>query len=132
MSDALQKGRVGAAVGGKQVGGGWRALFWIAAAFNFIVGALGMLSPEATVDARIIGVLVFGFGMIYLLVAREPSRFAPTLWAGVVGKLGVVGLLGPSAIGVGGDMLIVGILALDALFALAFLVFLLTKSDATD
>ncbi len=132
MSDGLQKGRVGAAVGGQQVGGGWRALFRVAAAFNFVVGALGMLSPEATIDARIIGVLVFCFGIVYWQVAREPLRYAPILWAGVIGKLGVVGLLGPTVIGSEGDTVIVAILALDALFAIAFLAFLLTKGDTTD
>jgi len=116
----------------QSIGAGWRALFWAAAAFNFVIGALGMFSPEATSDARIIGLLILCFGILYALIARDPVRFAPTLWAGVIGKLGVVGLLGPQAFAPGGETLIAVILSLDAAFALAFLAFLLTQGDAKD
>lgn len=125
-------GRVGAPVGGEWVNPAWRAFFWAACAFNFVVGILGMFSPEATTDARIIGLLVFCFGIIYLLAAREPMRFAPALWAGVVGKAGVVGLLAPIAFGAGGDPLVAGALVCDGLFALGFLAFLFTRGDASD
>lgn len=105
----------------------WRAFFWAACAFNLVIGALGMLAPDASVDGRIIGLLVLCFGIVYLLVARDPVRFAPALWAGVVGKFGVVGLLAPAAFGEGGDPLLAGILVGDTLFALGFLAFLLTR-----
>ncbi len=110
----------------------WRLFFWAATVFNFVIGAAGMLSPEATVDARIIGLLVFGFGIVYYFVARDPLRFAPVLWAGVLGKIGVVSLLGPQAFGAEGDPLIAGVLVGDALFALGFLAFLLTMNDANE
>ncbi|MFU7529527.1 hypothetical protein [Qipengyuania sp. ASV99] len=129
MNDGFGKGRVGAAIGGEPVGTGWRTFFWTACLFNFVIGALGMFSPEATVDARIIGLLVLCFGIIYFLVARDPARFGSTLWAGVVGKIGVVALLGPSAIGPGGDPIVAAVLAGDALFAIGFLAFLLTRAD---
>ncbi len=109
---------------------GWKIFFWVAATFNFLIGLAGMFAPEATVDARIVGLLVFGMGIVYAQVARDPLRFAPTLWAGVLGKLGVVALLGPQAIGPQGEALIVGILVCDALFAIVFLAFLLTKAEA--
>jgi len=112
------------------IGNGWRSFFWGATGFNFLVGLAGMLSPEATIDARIIGLLVFSFGVIYLLVARDPLRFAPALWAGVIEKIGVVALLGPQALGENGDAIVAGVLALDALFALGFLTFLLTRGDS--
>src|SRR3546814_15334039 len=69
----------------------WRGFFWAACLYNLLIGIGAMLSPEASVDARIVGVLVLGFGVVYLQVARDPMRFAPVLWAGVLGKLGVVG-----------------------------------------
>ncbi len=126
----MNASQIGSVVGGEEtVGSGWRAFFWAATAFNFVIGIAGMLSPEATVDARIIGLLVFCFGVIYLLVARDPVRFAPALWAGVIGKIGVVALLGPQAYGENGDTLIAGVLACDGLFALGFLAFLLTRGD---
>lgn len=122
--------QIGMQLGGEEtVGKGWRGFFWAATVFNFLVGLAGMLSPEATIDARIIGLLVFCMGVIYLLVARDPLRFAPALWAGVIGKLGVVALLGPQAFGDGGQPLVAGALVLDAVFALGFLAFLLTRSS---
>lgn len=111
----------------QQVGSGWRAFFWAACVFNFVIGVLGMVAPDASIDGRIIGLLVLCFGIIYLLVARDPHRFAPALWAGVIGKFGVVGLLAPGAFAEGGDRLIAGILVGDALFALGFFAFLLTR-----
>ena len=109
---------------GQSVGTGWRAFFWAACAFNFVIGALGMVNPEASTDERIIGLLVFCFGILYLLVARDPLRYALTLWAGVIGKAGVVALLAPAAFGEGGDRLLASVLVGDALFAIGFLVFL--------
>lgn len=107
----------------------WRTFFWVAAAFNLLIGLAGMLSPEANVDARIVGLLVFSFGVIYVLVARDPLRFGPVLWAGVLGKLGVVGLLGPGAFSEAGNAIVAGVLVGDALFALGFLAFLFKTSD---
>ena len=112
-----------------EVSGGWVAFFWAAAVFNLLIGLAAMISPEATIDARTVGLLVFGFGVIYVLVARDPLRFAPVLWAGVLGKLGVVGLHGPGAFGEGGNAILAGVLVGDALFALGFLAFLFKASD---
>lgn len=110
-------------------GRGWRIFFWLAAAFNFAIGLAGMLVPESSVDARIIGLLVFAFGLVYLIVASDPLRHGTVLWAGVLGKVGVVSLLGPRQFASGGDPLIMAVLAGDALFALGFLVFLFTRTD---
>ena len=112
-----------------EVSRGWRSFFWVATAFNMLVGIGAMLSPEASIDARIVGLLVFSFGVVYLQVARDPLRYAPVLWAGVLGKLGVVGLLGPGALGEGGNPLIGVIVIGDALFALGFLAFLFTRGE---
>lgn len=125
MSAKLGEGRVGAPVGVKPVGWGWRLFFWLAAIFNFVIGLIGMFSATSTVDARVIGLLVACFGIIYALVARDPRRFAPALWAGLVGKIGVVTLLGPVAFAPGGDLIVAGVLTCDAIFALGFLIFVL-------
>lgn len=112
-----------------QVPAGWRGFFWAAAAFNIVIGVAGMLVPGQTIDARIVGLLVLGFGLIYYFVARDPLRFAPCLWAGILGKVGVVALLSPQAFGVGGDTLTAAVLIGDGLFAIGFLIFLLTHGD---
>lgn len=126
----MNASQIGVQLGGEQsVGKGWRAFFWSACAFNFVIGLATMLSPESTIDVRIVGLLVFSMGVIYLLIARDPLRFAPALWAGVIGKIGVVALLGPQAFGSGGDPMVAGTLVLDGMFALGFLAFLLTKGD---
>lgn len=125
----MSEGIVGAKVGGSEVGSGWKIFFWAAAIFNFMVGLAGMLSPAADIDTRIVGLLVFCFGVIYVLVARDPARFGSTLWAGVIGKVGVVALLAPAQFGEAGNFLLSGIIAIDAIFAAGFLVFLLTRED---
>lgn len=108
---------------------GWVRFFYAAAVFNFLIGLAAMLVPESTLDGRIIGVLVFAFGVIYWLVAGDPARYASTLWAGVIGKLGVVGLLGPNTFAADGDPLMITVLAIDLLFALGFLIYLFGRSE---
>ncbi|MBV7258033.1 hypothetical protein [Erythrobacter crassostreae] len=120
----MSEGRLGAPVGGTEIGSFWRIFFWAAALFNFLIGLAGMLAPVPSIDERIIGLLVFCFGVIYALVARDPQRYAKVLWAGVIGKLGVVGLMLPTVLGGDGGALSIVILSLDAVFALGFLAFL--------
>ncbi len=103
--------------------------FWAAALFNLLIGIAGMLAPEGTIDARIVGLFIFGFGIVYVCVAREPRRFAPVLWAGVIGKAGVLAVLGPDTIGPNGDSLFGAVLMGDAFFVIGFLTFLLRNSD---
>jgi hypothetical protein len=103
---------------------GWHGFFGVAAAFNFLIGGLGLIDPAADTNARIISLLVFCFGILYALTARQPLRYAPALWAGVIGKLGVVAMLGPPNWQAGGDPLIGGVVIGDLLFALGFAVFL--------
>lgn len=107
----------------------WKRFFYAATIFNFVIGLVGMLIPESTLDGRIIGVLVFSMGIIYWLVARDPERFGATLWAGVIGKLGVVGLLAPPALADGGNLITPIVLAMDLLFALGFLFYLFNRSE---
>lgn len=113
-------------------GRGWRIFFWVAAAFNFLIGLAGMLMPESPLDGRIIGLLVFAFGLVYFIVASDPLRYGKVIWAGVLGKVGVVALMGPTEFGGDGSWLVAAVLAGDALFAFGFLVFLFTRADATE
>jgi len=123
----MSEGRLGAPIGRRPVGQGWRLFLWLAAAFNFVVGLLGMLSPEAGVDARLIGLLIFAFGVVYLQTARDPERLAPVLWAGVIGKVGAAALFAPQGFGEDGSLVIASAVVIDALFAVGFLAFLLSR-----
>lgn len=103
----------------------WTYFFWAAAAYNLVIGTLGFIDPTGTIDNRATALLVFSFGIVYALVAREPLRLAPVLWAGVFGKLCMVALMGPIALGEGGAPLLAPILVGDFLFTCGFLAFLL-------
>ncbi|MEP3050783.1 MAG: hypothetical protein ABJP48_13555 [Erythrobacter sp.] len=109
----------------------WRAFFWVATICSLIVGLAGMLSPEATIDARIIGLLIFGFGIVYFHVAREPLRYGPVLWAGILTKVGVIALLAPQVFGPSINPLFAGVLIAFGVFAFGFLIFLLTKIEGS-
>ncbi|GMN03121.1 hypothetical protein [Erythrobacter sp. MTPC3] len=116
-------GIVGSPLGKARVGRAWRALFWCAAVFNWIMG------PAATIDARITGLLVFSFGIIFALIARDPDRYGAALWAGLIGKIGTVALLAPALFETGNSALAGAVLAAEALLGAGFLAFLLTRSD---
>ena len=117
---------------GQGAGRGWTWFFWVAAIFNFAIGAAGMFAAGPDIDARIIGIFVFAFGIVYAVVAREPDRFATVLWAGVFGKVAIVALLVSTGLGDLGGRSMAVVLSLDVLFAFGFLVFLLTRSDYGD
>ena len=69
-----------------------------AAAYNLLVAVPGLVLG-ATVNDRIVALLVGCFGLVYAMVARDPVRLGPVLWAGVVGKIGVVALMRPQLAG---------------------------------
>jgi hypothetical protein len=125
------EGRVGAPVGGERVGTGWRIFLWAAALFNLVVGIAGLTMAGATTDDRVIGLLVACFGLVYAIVARDARRFSHVLWAGVIGKIGVVVLLVPDALGPPVDQTLAGVLVADALFAIGFFVFLMRRIDSS-
>ena len=110
---------------------GWRAMLALAALYNLVIGVAALHIPDANTDARIVGLLVACFGAVYALAARDPLRFAPVLWAGVVGKLGVIALILPQ-VRAGAALPGTGlVLAGDALFTLGFLAFLLWGQRAS-
>lgn len=125
----MKDGIVGSPVGHREIGRGWRWLFWAAAAYNFLIGLSSMIAPDLSVDNRIMGLMIFAFGVIYALVARDPARYGPVVWAGLMGKVGVVALFVPAIANGTAGLLLTLVIALDAIFALGFLAFLLTKQD---
>lgn len=117
--------------GNKQPGlTGWRAMLALAALYNLVIGVIALHAPGG-VDGRIVGLLVGCFGLVYALAASDPLRFAPMLWVGVLGKLGVIALVLPqvrAGLAAPGTGLV---LADDALFTLGFVAFLLTRRKAS-
>lgn len=116
----------------------WRTFFVAAAVFNFAAGlplllapdvmlsTLGVAVPDDLLFHRMTGLLVVCFGVVYYFVSQNLARYQPLVWLGVVGKTGVVvlfaqafaaGLLPAPAFAVAlGDLL----------FAIGFLVFILS------
>jgi hypothetical protein len=74
----------------------WPITLTLASAYNLIIGGASLFQPGASREGRVTGLLVVGFGVVYAITASDPARFAPVLWAGVLGKLGVIALLGPA------------------------------------
>lgn len=108
-----------------KVAAGWHWMLWAAAAYNWLVSLPVLLNGLLTAEAKISAVLVAAFGLLYALVARDPARLAPALWAGVAGKLGLVLLLSPSIIAGTAAPGLTPVLAGDLLFILGFLALLL-------
>jgi asparagine N-glycosylation enzyme membrane subunit Stt3 len=103
----------------------WQIMLWAAAAYNLVIGGGGLVARRAPRESRLVNLFVAAFGIVYAIAATDLVRFAPVLWAGVFGKLGVIALLAP-AVARGELPRAVGwILAGDALFTAAFLAFLL-------
>lgn len=109
---------------------GWRVFFWIAAVNNLVVGTIAFLAAAWGSPEAMGGVLIACFGIVYGMVARDPLRFAPVLWAGIVGKLMVVAMLGPRNWQAGGDPVVGAIVAGDLAFAIGFALFLWTHRKA--
>ena len=105
----------------------WRPFFFTAATYNLIIGGAGLVTTSAPVNDRIVGLLVACFGIVYALVGRDAARFGPVLWAGIVGKLGIVALLLPDVLAGRAAAGTAVVLAGDALFTFGFLVFLLGR-----
>ncbi|MBX7482797.1 hypothetical protein [Qipengyuania qiaonensis] len=103
---------------------GWRMFFWAAAAYNFTIGLGAFVLAEWGSPDAVSAVLIFCFGILYALIARQPRRFAPVLLAGLLGKGLVVVMLGPPNWSEGGDPVIGTIVAGDLIFALGFAAYL--------
>jgi hypothetical protein len=102
-------------------------MLWAAAGYNLLIGVPGLFAVGADEAARVVSLLVCCFGLLYAIVARDPARLAPALWSGVAGKIGVVAIMLPAVLSGKLPAAAGGVLAGDALFTLAFLVFLLRR-----
>ena len=102
----------------------WSIILGVAAAYNFVIGAGSLLQPGAAREGRVIGLLVVAFGVIYAIAPLDPQRFGPMLWAGILGKAGVIALMLPAARASDAPRALGWILAGDAIFAALFLAFL--------
>lgn len=116
----------------KPVARGWVWMLWAAAGYNLLAGLPPLLDAATPLSDRLVAMLVLCFGLVYALVAWQPARLGPVLWAGVAGKAGVVMLLLPGVLAgqaqAGMPPAVMGaVLAGDALFGLAFLAFLLRR-----
>lgn len=75
----------------------WKAVFAIAALFNWAVGlplliapvafyaALGQTAPDI-LNAQMAGALITVFGVGYAMAARDPVANRGIIWLGVIGK----------------------------------------------
>jgi hypothetical protein len=111
----------------KTVARHWPIILWAAAGYNLLIGVPGLFAPGANETARVASLLVCCFGLLYAIIARDPARLAPALWSGVVGKIGVVAIMLPAVLSGKLPAAMGAVLAGDALFTLAFLVFLLRR-----
>ncbi|MFM5885902.1 MAG: hypothetical protein ACKOQ3_11380 [Novosphingobium sp.] len=96
-----------------------------AAAFNLVIGGPGLVQRGASREGRIVSLLVACFGVVYAIAASDPARFLPMLWAGVLGKLGVIAIMAPAVRRGELPRALGWVLAGDGLFTAAFLILLL-------
>jgi hypothetical protein len=114
-----------------------RALFYVAALFNFL--AVALLSP-ATGIAPVLGLnpapdgglfnqiallAIFGFGAGYWMVGRDPSQNRALVVLGMLLKLGVVAIVAWHYAAGAANLNLMALVSGDLMFACAFLYFLL-------
>jgi hypothetical protein len=95
-----------------------------AASYNLLIGLPGVVMG-ATVNERIVSLLVACFGLVYAICASDPRRYAPMLWAGITGKVGIIALLWRDIADGTAPSATLPILAGDALFTIGFVALLL-------
>jgi len=84
----------------------FRPWFYAAAAYNLVWGIWVMAFPDAVFDLigvtppqpiaiwQCVGMMVFAYAPAYWLIARNPVRYGPLVWIGILGKtLGPLGFL---------------------------------------
>lgn len=109
----------------------WRWVLGAAAAYNLVVALPALFAPGAALSDRIVALLVGCFGLVYALVAHQPARLAPVLWAGIAGKAGIVALMLPDVLAGRAAPGTGAVLAGDAVFTALFLLFLLGPARLT-
>lgn len=88
----------------RDTAGGWRTFFWLAAAYDMVLGVafflfwepiferLGMAVPGDVAYIQLSAVFVFVQGLSYALVALDPARNLGLVRVGVAYKAGYSGL----------------------------------------
>ena len=110
---------------------GWAWMLRAAAAYNILVALPPLLSPATADSDRIVSLFVGCFGILYFIISRAPARLAAALWAGVIGKLGVLAIMAPAVMAGRQPLEVVPILVGDGFFTLAFIYFLLRVRPAS-
>ena len=103
----------------------WSWMLGAAAAYNLIVAVPALLGPDTVQGDRVTAVLVASFGVLFALIARAPALYGRMLWAGVLGKAGILAILLPAILDGRAPEATGYILAGDALFTIGFLALLL-------
>ena len=103
----------------------WSWMLGAAAAYNLVVAVPALLGPDTVQGERVTAVLVASFGVLYALIARAPALYGRMLWAGVLGKAGILAILLPAILDGRAPGATGYILAGDALFTIGFLALLL-------
>lgn len=103
----------------------WSWMLGAAAAYNLVVAVPAIILPGTAQGDRVTAVLVASFGVLYALIARAPALHGRMLWAGVLGKAGILAILLPAVLGGRAPEATACILAGDALFTIGFLALLL-------
>jgi hypothetical protein len=103
----------------------WSWMLGAAAAYNLVVAVPAIALPGTAQGDRITAVLVASFGVLYALIARAPALYGRMLWAGVLGKAGILAILLPAVLDGRAPGATGYILAGDALFTIGFLALLL-------
>ena len=125
-------------MGGSTVSPGWQKLFWAAAAYNLLVGLPSVLAPGLAMvnlglpapdpmsafNIQVMGILICTFGLGYLMVAQGQPGAKQILTLGIVGKLGILLLLGIRMLSVPMPFPIIAASFGDLFFAAAFAFFL--------
>lgn len=119
--------------------GVWRGVFLTSAIFNFVVGvslafdASAMIASMGVEVARydalwspLVAWFVIVFGIFYLAVWRNLDN-RPIVFISMVGKLGVVALIGLAWSRGLAPFGMVGLTLIDLVFAILFVAFLLTR-----
>lgn len=103
----------------------WSWMLGAAAAYNLVVAVPALLVPDRAQGDRVTAVLVASFGVLYALIARAPALYGRMLWAGVLGKAGILAILLPAILDGRAPGATGYVLAGDALFTIGFLALLL-------
>ncbi len=120
--------------------GFWRAMFFSAAIFNWVVGVSLMfdssgLAASMGIEAMrydalyspVLGWLVIAFGLLYFAVSRDLAQNRTIVWVGALGKAGTVVLTWAAWLRGEAPVSLAMLVAVDVIYTLLFVWFLATR-----